>query len=349
MLAILLFCCTVFSATPANPQSESPVRLMLFAQSIPQSISISSPTPYTLTITTSGKKIQKQVTQKEIIVRASDGILLVESIRATSLIVEGTRIKLQSEKRKRELSGRVEITPQSKQLMIVATVTEKTYLAITLASETVAGEPLQYLIALSVLQRNYLQTHRNRHQPHADLCDNTHCQRADNIHPSKTIERAVAKAKYLQLVAGQAYPCYYSANCGGQTLTPQQVWNSNELGYSTVICNFCKRGQWNRWTRTTKATSEVEQLIQQAPPPPFINDDFKIAIGRVIGFNVVLSNTVDKIERREGEFWFSGRGFGHRVGLCCAGAITLAKRGKSAAEILRTYFPDASVGSTATN
>lgn len=349
MIAILFFCCTILSAIPNNLPKEPPVRLMLFAQSIPQSINISSNTPCVLTITTPEKKILKQIDQKRVIIRANNGKLLVGSISALSLTIEGERMILRLEKRKREISGRVEITPQSNQLMIVATITEQQYLAKTLASETTSGEPFQYLIALSVLQRNYLRTHRNRHQPYADLCDNTHCQRSDNTHPSKTIKRAVALAKNIQLMADTAYPCYYSANCGGQTLTPQHIWNSNELGYSTVTCNFCKQGKWNRWTRTTMATPEVERLVQQTLPPPFINDDFKIAIGRVIGFNVVLSNTVDRIERREGKFWFSGRGFGHRVGLCCDGAITLAKRGKSAAEILRTYFPDAWVRSTAAN
>ncbi len=365
MLATLLLCCAMLSAAaiPNTPGRETtpPVRLLLFAQATPRSITISSSAPVTVAINTQEKTERKRLPRTEITATESGGMLRVgtmhATMNATAVVVEGERIIVQSEGRKREVAGSITITPaitlQGKQLQVVATITQGRYLSTALASESTSGEPFQYLVALSVLQRNYLQAHRNRHQPDADLCDNTHCQRADNIHPSKTVQRAVAAAAKIRLTEkttdGTAYPCYYSANCGGSTLTPKQVWGSNEAGYSAVACNFCKREQWNRWQRATPATPEVEQVVRQAPPTPFISDDFKIAIGRMVGFNVVLSNTVEKIERREGKFWFSGRGFGHRVGLCCAGGMTLAKRGRLAAEILRTYFPDASVSFAAGN
>jgi stage II sporulation protein D len=40
---------------------------------------------------------------------------------------------------------------------------------------------------------------------------------------------------------------------------------------------------------------------------------------------------------------FEGRGFGHGVGLCQFGAEGQAKAGRSAEEILATYYPGATV------
>jgi stage II sporulation protein D len=44
-----------------------------------------------------------------------------------------------------------------------------------------------------------------------------------------------------------------------------------------------------------------------------------------------------------GKVEFTGRGFGHGVGMCQYGAQSLAKRGMDALGILRTYYPGASV------
>jgi stage II sporulation protein D len=193
-----------------------------------------------------------------------------------------------------------------------------------------------------VLQRNYLATHGDRHEPVADLCDNTHCQRADT-RPASRIYTAVDRASATGLSAGDGYPCYYSVNCGGSTLTPGQIWKHNEPGYSNVSCSHCRNSNRYRWERTAPATRTVQELLGRSPRPPFVDDDFKIRLGRAIGFNKVLSNTIDRIERRGAVYVIAGRGFGHRVGMCQEGARQLALHGWNADAILRFYFPAARV------
>jgi stage II sporulation protein D len=41
---------------------------------------------------------------------------------------------------------------------------------------------------------------------------------------------------------------------------------------------------------------------------------------------------------------FSGRGYGHGVGLCQWGARAMGEQGYSARQILRFYYPGATVG-----
>jgi stage II sporulation protein D len=224
-------------------------------------------------------------------------------------------------------------------LHISAIVSREEYLAGVLASEASANDPLDYLVALSVLQRNYLQSHGGRHEPESEMCDNTHCQVAFLKPISARIRSAVERASGMTLQLGTALPCYYSGCCGGATITPGQIWERREPGYSPVQCHYCSGSRWYRWRRTIAATPEVDRLMGTAPAPPFLDDDFKIRIGRVIGFNIVLSNTVRSIKRRGNVFIVEGSGFGHRVGLCQEGARRLARDGMSADRILRFYFP----------
>jgi len=250
-------------------------------------------------------------------------------------------ILLASGRHIRRVRGIVTVESADGRLVVTARMSRMEYLVATLGAETTSSDPMEYLVALSVLQRNYLTTHRRRHAPTADLCDNSHCQVADLQPSSARLRKAVARAERIALTADGGAPCYYSANCGGSTLTPERIWHTDEPGYSAVRCPYCATGKWYRWSRSTAATAALDRTIREFPPPPFVDDDFKIRIGRMIGFNVVLSNTVDRIERRNGRFVFHGRGFGHRVGLCCDGARQLARNGKRAADILRYYFPDA--------
>ena len=58
-----------------------------------------------------------------------------------------------------------------------------------------------------------------------------------------------------------------------------------------------------------------------------------------IGANVLKSTLIDKIELEGDRVVFSGRGFGHGVGMSQWGAYGMAERGSDAEEIVKHYFP----------
>jgi stage II sporulation protein D len=248
-----------------------------------------------------------------------------------------------SGKRSRSVRALVAVWSREDALVIVARMKIADYLAGTLASESSARDPRSYLVALSALQRNYVAQHRNRHAPLADLCDNTHCQLHHGASVTPRVRNVVDDALAIEITADGALPCYYSANCGGSSLTPASVWHRVERGYTSVRCTECRNSRWYRWTSRVDANARARAVMRTAPATPFVDDDFKIRAGRELGFDAVPSNTIDRIERRGGHFRISGRGFGHRVGLCQDGAREMARRGRNAVEILRRYFPDATV------
>jgi hypothetical protein len=70
--------------------------------------------------------------------------------------------------------------------------------------------------------------------------------------------------------------------------------------------------------------------------------DFKIIVGRVLGWNVLKSSRFE-VARTGSNFIFHGKGFGHGLGLCQEGAHVMAARGSSYTRILEKYFPGARV------
>lgn len=58
-----------------------------------------------------------------------------------------------------------------------------------------------------------------------------------------------------------------------------------------------------------------------------------------IGANELRSTLIDRVSVDGDEVTFEGRGFGHGVGLSQWGAYQLAEEGRTAQEIIQTYFP----------
>jgi stage II sporulation protein D len=81
-------------------------------------------------------------------------------------------------------------------------------------------------------------------------------------------------------------------------------------------------------------------------PGEISGEAFRLAVGRALGWNLVRSHLFD-VRRTAAGYRFTGTGFGHGVGLCVMGASRLGRAGRSAGEILGTYFPGAVVAAPA--
>lgn len=67
-------------------------------------------------------------------------------------------------------------------------------------------------------------------------------------------------------------------------------------------------------------------------------DAFRLALNRELGWNTLRSNDF-KIRQKGRYLVFSGKGFGHLVGLCQEGAETLAESGWRYSRILALFYP----------
>jgi stage II sporulation protein D len=71
-------------------------------------------------------------------------------------------------------------------------------------------------------------------------------------------------------------------------------------------------------------------------------EEFRTVLARRFGARGLKSTLFDV--RREGDaLIFEGRGFGHGVGLCQAGALARLRSGSSVAAVLKRYYPGTSI------
>lgn len=171
--------------------------------------------------------------------------------------------------------------------------------------------------------------------------------------------------------AGRPLAAFTTACCGGRTISPASAFGgtSRVSGERGVACDWCRDAKFYRWERSVDrgrllaafksewgaAIPDGLALHVAARTPDgavaslalsdghrtvtIPNGRFRHLVGRAIGWNTVLSNLYD-LETRGDTLVFRGRGFGHQVGLCVAGATAQARAGRSYREILKYYFPD---------
>jgi len=231
-----------------------------------------------------------------------------------------------------------------------------------------AGDAAQQALAVSA--RTFALANRGRHgRDGHDLCDTTHCQ---VTRPSTPVTRraALATAGQLLLTAGRPASIFYSALCGGRPERASEVWpGAEDYGAPPEDDDACRsepawtsdipaggieralraaglRGSRLRELRVVQqnATGRATRLRAEGFSPNEISaQDFRMAVGRVLGWQH-LRSTQFELRRTSAGYRFTGRGFGHGVGLCVIGAGHRAARGETGADILGFYFPGLSVG-----
>ena len=168
---------------------------------------------------------------------------------------------------------------------------------------------------------------------------------------------------------GQPIDAYFGASCGGETANIRSLWGATPASYlSGVRDEYCATGAHAKWTDTisradlqrvlqSDSRSDVGNRLDQvlvskrdetgraefitlegAQRKTIRGWDFKIIVGRVLGWNVLKSSRFE-VSRSGSNFVFRGSGFGHGLGLCQEGAHVMAARGASYQKILDKYFP----------
>jgi len=168
---------------------------------------------------------------------------------------------------------------------------------------------------------------------------------------------------------GQVIDSYFGASCGGETANIGELWGVTPPSYLRGVRDeYCDAGPHAKWIDTisradllralksdarTYVGNRLDQIVvnkrDETGRAEFITLegeqqkvvrgwDFKIIVGRVLGWNVLKSSRFE-VARSGSNFIFRGSGFGHGLGLCQEGAHVMATRGASYQRILEKYFP----------
>ena len=222
-----------------------------------------------------------------------------------------------------------------------------------------AAEAAQQALAIAI--RTYALANLDRHgRDGYDLCDTTHCQVPRAATPASR-RATLATAGRILTWRGEAAEIFYSASCGGRSEEASQVWPELAFPYlqskaddvhaddvpwtmavrlGDVQQALAKVGfQGERLREVTiderNRSGRVERLhLRGLRPDTISGSQFRLAVGAT-----QLRSTAFSMRRRGNRLEFTGRGFGHGVGLCVIGAGRRATRGESVPSILAQYYP----------
>jgi stage II sporulation protein D (peptidoglycan lytic transglycosylase) len=257
---------------------------------------------------------------------------------------------------------------------VTQTLSLEDYVLGVMRGEGTVEPEREALKALAIAIRTYALKNSGRHANNGyDFCSTTHCQLfvgADAA--TSTLLSDAVRATEGQVLSddrGQAIDAYFGASCGGATANIHDLWGVTPAHYLRGVRDeYCDTGPHAKWTDTisrtdllralqsdsrTDAGNRLDQILiskrDATGRAEFITIegehrktvrgwDFKIIVGRALGWNVLKSSRFE-IGRSGSNFIFRGSGFGHGLGLCQEGAHVMAARGASYQKILEKYFP----------
>ena len=242
-----------------------------------------------------------------------------------------------------------------------------------------SGDPAtveRMLEVQSIVARTYALSRLGRHSAEGyDLCSTTHCQIYD---PSRlrTSRWAPLATEAVRQTAGRVLwfdgtpaSALFHADCGGHTSRADDVWSGSGRPYLVSIVDDGPaehaHSTWkyeatsaavlhalNADSRTRvgarlnsiqvldrDSAGRAERIALHGTTDRVVRgEELRDVLATAFGARSVRS-TWFNVETRGQTFVFEGRGFGHGVGLCQAGALARVRAGEKLPAILQTYFP----------
>ncbi len=285
----------------------------------------------------------KNARTSKIAIESPDGII----------IVNGNRYR-----------GRIEVEAAGGGLLITNVVPLRWYLASVLGAEMPDRAPLEALKAQSVVSRSYILHRMADNTTYPPVCDSILSQVYKGVSSEKpSTVRAVRETTGLVLTHNKSpIDACFSASSGGHTASAKDVWD-NDVPYLIGKSDpFSAGGEYGEWKLELKS-DECERLLLRAGRDVGGLQDIVVIrtdkSGRASGVALLgsrgrvlirgtdlrmlfgtrrLRSTMFDVERTRDGFVFSGKGYGHGVGLSQEGAGRMAQAGYSLEQILHFYY-----------
>lgn len=271
----------------------------------------------------------------------------------------------------RQYPGAILIQKFSDQWRITNKIALEDYVSGVVNAETVQNDE-KYLDLMSIVVRSRALAGG----PHQErmFCDSTCCMVYQG-HSRPEARQAALRTKGLVVAYNEDLcPVYFHSCCGGftrevETAIPRSKPHPALQGVQDMKPGgnaWCVNADHFQWTRkldcevlhqiiinyfkakklgglsfpitVSRPEMNAPLIILGRDEEQKINpEDFRLNLGRTIGWNTLLSDRF-RINQSKNQYIFHGKGFGHRVGLCQAGALARIRTGQSIKEVLAAYF-----------
>ena len=263
---------------------------------------------------------------------------------------------------KRDYRGSLILLKKNNELLVINKVPMETYVASVVLSEMGFAAP-EAMCAQAVVSRSWATGHVD-HGALYDFNDLTSSQSYQGY--SAYVENAlktISKTEgQILTYRGETANVLFHAQCSDRVFSAYEIWGKTKVPYliSTPLpAEAKKKSEQDTWTKTIPK-KEIDDIIAGNHEHPRSNsytieklngliqintgktrmsiDTFRLAVNKKLGWNTLRSN--DFTIRQKGKnLIFSGKGFGHLVGLCQKEAGNLAENGWLYTEILSLFYP----------
>lgn len=355
---------------PQNPESVQTIRICLGTGL--SELVLETPHPFRVTGQTGQVLFQGDRIVKTQIRASSGGIRMGDqqfSTPALTIKSQGEGLKVNGRFYRHAVT--VKRRPNGS-LAVVNQLLIEDYLKGVLPGEVNPKWPVEALKAQAVASRTFALFKVLEHQKEDfDLTKGTLSQ----VYGGKTVEHPVTDRAIDQTrgeiltYKGKIFPAYFHSTCGGATTSAEYLWDVEPHPVlKGVECHFCRASKHYQW-EARFAKKEIETNLKahglQISNLHNLSVGKKDAGGRALDFVIEddkgkknihandfrlwlnperLKGTFLRSVREEGEeFIFKGRGWGHGVGMCQYGDMTLAGLGYRYKDILTYYYPGAEI------
>jgi stage II sporulation protein D len=270
---------------------------------------------------------------------------------------------------KRDYPGAVEIVRSGAGLLVVNELPLEEYLPGVIKAEAGEAMPLEMLKAQAVVARTYAAYHRalNAGKRYHLGASTAHQQYAGAVGPASPARHAAEETRgQVLLWEGALFPAFYHTDSGGYTEDPRVVYDTPRMpALKPVVVDFPSGSSHREWILEMgrgdlagrlrrggvsvggiAALEIVERSISLRASRIAVRGTRATAVlagnefRRLVGYDVLKSTLFDVV--LDGPTArFSGRGYGHGIGLDQARAKTMADLAYQAADILVYFYPGA--------
>ncbi|HKC68671.1 MAG TPA: SpoIID/LytB domain-containing protein [Bacteroidia bacterium] len=234
------------------------------------------------------------------------------------------------------------------------------YIAGVSEAEAGSRSTFEFYKVQSILARTYALSHINKHQLEGfNLCDQTHCQAFFGRTSEADILEAVVATKGKVVVDENMnlIDAAFHSNSGGQTVNSEDVWGKPMPYLRSIKDTFSLKMPNSKWQRKMSSQDWLSYLkikhnypIEDSAARWFalhFKQDSRKANLEYYGIKIPLKNVRNDLQLKSTFFSlepvgdslvFSGRGFGHGIGMCQEGAMRMTKMGYSYQEVLSFYY-----------
>ncbi|MCU0457024.1 MAG: SpoIID/LytB domain-containing protein [Bacteroidales bacterium] len=255
---------------------------------------------------------------------------------------------------KRNYSGDISARIEFGTLLLVNTEDIESYIAGVVKSEGGSGKYPEYFKTQAVIARTYLYRNVSKHaSDHFNLCDNTHCQVFEGVTSDTLIQNATLATRGEIIMGPDSMPVIaaFHSNCGGETARSEDVWLSPQPYLVRVKDPWCLESRNAKWTKSVSladwsaylkkagfsGTASLLNFSQITRTRDYRAGGISVPLLQIRNdFN--LRSTFFSVAVKGDSVLFSGRGYGHGVGLCQEGAMTMASRGYDYHQIIGFYY-----------